>query len=45
MLPLDPFNIQQLRLDKGGGGALSIDMTFSDVDLVGLKDATVESVK
>lgn len=45
LLPLDPFKVQQLRLDKGGGGALSMDMTLSDAELVGFKNAKVESVK
>ncbi|XP_034255236.1 uncharacterized protein LOC117653567 [Thrips palmi] len=45
LLPLDPFKVQQLRLDKGGGGALSMDMTLSDAELVGFKNAKVESFK
>lgn len=45
ILPLDPFKVKQLRLDKGGGGALSMDMTLSDAELVGFKNAKIETVK
>lgn len=44
-MPLDPLKVSQLRLDKGAGGALSMDMTLSDAELIGFKDAKVETVK
>ncbi|KAE8748614.1 hypothetical protein FOCC_FOCC004625 [Frankliniella occidentalis] len=43
--PLDPFKVSQLNLEKGNGGALSLDMTLSEAELVGFKNARVESVK
>ncbi|KAJ1525231.1 hypothetical protein ONE63_010058 [Megalurothrips usitatus] len=45
VMSLDPFKVSQLRLDKGQGGALSMDMTLSDAELVGFKNAKIESVK
>ncbi|KAK3918711.1 Protein takeout [Frankliniella fusca] len=43
--PLDPFKVSQLSLEKGNGGALSMDMTLSEAEIIGFKNARVESVQ
>lgn len=42
---LDPFNVQQFHLNKGGNGPLAIDMAFSNAQVQGISQSVVQNVR
>lgn len=42
---LDPFLVDQFRLNRGGNGPLTIDMAFSNAVIDGIRDVRVDSVR
>jgi len=44
LVPLDPLHIKKFSLGKNPNSPVSIDLTFTDADLLGLGDAQVKKV-
>lgn len=42
---IDPLQIQRMQIKQGGNSPVNIDLTFNNVELHGLKDFHVTSVK